>query len=153
MPWPGGPLARGQEWPLRSQLGLPAVATSVRFAREHARLTLGEWHLEALTDTVQLLVSELATNAVRASAAWVRPQREAGRVPRPPRIGLWLASDGRSVLIQVWDGDHRHPARRDAGPDAEAGRGLMLVGALSTRWGCYAPDGEDGKIVWALCDA
>jgi hypothetical protein len=78
---------------------------------------------------------------------------------------LWLTSDRRSVLIQVWDGDQRQPRRRDAGPDAEAGRGLLLVEALSVQWGCYAasgPDtagprvggpragGLDGKVVWAL---
>jgi hypothetical protein len=37
------------------------------------------------------------------------------------------------------------------GPDAETGRGLLLIEALSTQWGFYVPDGGDGKIVWALC--
>ena len=33
----------------------------------------------------------------------------------------------------------------------ESGRGLLLVETLSTEWGCYVPDGQDGKIVWAVC--
>ena len=35
------------------------------------------------------------------------------------------------------------------GDDAESGRGLLLVEAISTRWGWYAT--SDGKVVWALC--
>jgi hypothetical protein len=40
--------------------------------------------------------------------------------------------------------------RQDAGLEAEAGRGLLLVETLSAQWGCYAPEGPDGlggKIV------
>ncbi|HUZ37941.1 MAG TPA: hypothetical protein VMV17_16590 [Streptosporangiaceae bacterium] len=51
------------------------------------------------------------------------------------------------------------PVRAEAGPDGESGRGLVLVQALSTRWGYYYPErpprgrarGPVGKIVWALC--
>ena len=57
---------------------------------------------------------------------------------------------GHSVLIQVWDGDHCQPVRQDEGLDAEAGRGLLLVETLSAQWGCYAPDRQAGKVVWAL---
>ena len=104
-----------------------------------------------LADTAELLVSEIITNAVRASAPIVRQRRETGQAPRAQPLRFWLTSDRRSVLIQVWDGDHHHPVRQDAGPDAEAGRGLLLVETLSAQWGCYAPDGQGGKIVWAVC--
>jgi hypothetical protein len=57
-----------------------------------------------------------------------------------------LLSDGVSLVIHVWDGNDELPARRDAGPDAEGGRGLMLVDALATDWGCYRADA--GKVVW-----
>ncbi len=139
-----------QEWPLRSYLELRAVPTSAHSARLHAKNVLSEWRLEALTDTVELLVSEIITNALRASAG-NGPLRPETVHARAPWMRFWLTSDGHSVLIQVWDGDDHHPCRQDAGPDAEGGRGLLLVETLSTRWGCYPPDGAAGKIVWAVC--
>lgn len=138
------------EWPLRSFLELRAVPPSVRTARSHARAMLHEWCLAALADTVELLVSEITTNAVRASARVAR-HRGAGLLP----MRLWLTSDRRSVLTQVWDADRHQPVPQDLGPDAECGRGLLLVQTLSAQWGYYAPDGPGspgGKIVWAVSD-
>jgi hypothetical protein len=40
------------------------------------------------------------------------------------------------------------PVRSDAGPDADSGRGLMIVDALAEQWDCYAVDG--GKVVRVL---
>jgi len=163
---PDKELARMQEWPLRSYLELRALPACVRSARLHATNTLREWRIKLLTDTVELLVSEIITNAVRASANTWNRQREAGLLQagqsgggqskasplqRAPWIRFWLTSDRRSVLIQVWDGDRHHPALQHAGLDAEAGRGLQLVETLSAGWGCYVPDAQDGKIVWAVC--
>jgi hypothetical protein len=153
---PDKELARMQEWPLRSYLELRALPVCVRSARLHAKNILREWHIRALTDTVELLVSEIITNAVRASAnTRNRPPgsspSETSQSQRAPWIRFWLTSDRHSVLIQVWDGNRRHPIPQNAGLDAEAGRGLLLVETLSTKWGCYVPDGQDGKIVWAVC--
>jgi anti-sigma regulatory factor (Ser/Thr protein kinase) len=150
-------LACTHEWPLRSYRELRALPAAVRSARLQARKVLREWRLEAFADTVELLVSELTTNAVRASVMIAAPLRPTGPPRRAARVRFWLASDRRSVLIQVWDAGHHQPVRRDAGLDAEAGRGLLLVETLSAQWGCYAPAGLDGpaglggKIVWALC--
>jgi anti-sigma regulatory factor (Ser/Thr protein kinase) len=147
---PDQDLARMREWPLRSFLELRALPASVRTARVHALAMLNEWCLAALNDTVELLASEIATNAVRASARVAR-QRGAGQLP----MRLWLTSDRRSVLIQVWDADRHQPIPQDLGPDAECGRGLLLVQTLSDQWGYYAPDGPGspgGKIVWARCE-
>jgi anti-sigma regulatory factor (Ser/Thr protein kinase) len=138
-PGSGHELLRMREWPLRSHLELRAQPVSVRSARQHAAATLHEWRMEALADPVELLASKLVTNAVRASAE------------RAAQIRFWLTSDRRSVLVQVWDGGHRHPVRQQSPPDAEAGRGLLIVEALSAQWGCYAPDRQGGKIVWAVC--
>ena len=153
---PDKELARMQEWPLRSYLELRALPACVRSARLHAKNILREWHIRALTDTVELLVSEIITNAVRASAnTRNRPPgtspSETSQSQRAPWIRFWLTSDRHSVLIQVWDANRHHPIPQNAGPDAEAGRGLLLVQTLSTKWGCYVPDGQDGKIVWAVC--
>lgn len=148
---PDPELARMQEWPLRSYLELRALPTSVRSARRRVRSVLREWGMAALTDTVALVVSEIVTNAVRASAGIALEQHEAGHARRTPRIRFWLTSEGHNVLIRVWDEDHRHPTWQNAGLDAEAGRGMLLVEALSVRWGCSMQDGQGGKIVWAVC--
>jgi anti-sigma regulatory factor (Ser/Thr protein kinase) len=147
---PDRDLLRMQEWPLRSFLELRALPSSVRTARTHTKAMLHEWCLSALADTAELLVSEIATNAVCASARVAR-QRDAGQLP----MRLWLRSDRRNVLIQVWDADRHQPIPQNLGPDAECGRGLLLVETLSAQWGYYAPDGPGspgGKIVWARCD-
>ena len=140
-----------QEWPLLSHVELRALPASVRSARLHTQCILQRWQLGGLADTAELLVSEIMTNAVRASTLMADQQRETGQAPRAQLLRLWLTSDQRSVLIQVWDSDHHRPVRKDVGPDAEAGRGLLLIETLSTQWGWYAPAEQGGKIVWAVC--
>jgi len=140
-----------QGWPLLSHVELRAQPASVRSARLHTKSILDGWRLGGLADIAELVVSEIITNAVRASTRIMRQQREPGPTARAQPLRFWLTSDARSVLIQVWDSDHHHPVRKDVGPDAEAGRGLLLVETLSTQWGWYAPDEQGGKIVWAVC--
>lgn len=143
------------EWPLRSYRELRARPASVRSARLQARKALREWRMEVFADTVELLVSEITTNAVRVSATIAELPGTTGRARRAPRVRFWLTSNLESVLIRVWDGGGCQPVVRQHGRlDAEAGRGLLLVETLSAQWGCYAPEGPDGlggKIVWALC--
>ena len=134
-------------WPLRSYLELAARPEAVRPARQHATTVVRRWRLDALADTVELLVSELVTNAVLASAGRADQRAETSA----PQIRCWLASDRCQMMIHIWDADRRLPVSQDAGPDAETGRGLLLVATLSARWGCYSPHGHNGKIVWALC--
>ena len=148
---PDRELARMQEWPLRSYIELRALPASVRSARLYAKNILHGWRMAALVDTVELLVSEIITNAIRASTHSAHQPRETGQEPRAAWMRFWLTSDRHSILIQVWDSDHHHPTRQSMGLDAETGRGLLLVETLSTQWGCYAPDGQDGKVVWAVC--
>lgn len=127
------------DWPLRSYLELGILPGAVPCARLHARHVLWEWGLSELCEPVELLVSELVTNAVQAS-------RLTGN---GSSIRLWLRSDKNLVLILVWDGNPRPPVRMDVTEDAENGRGLLLVEAISDSWNWYRPDGMDGKIVWA----
>ena len=131
------------ELPLRSYLELGALPTAVPCARLHARHVLREWGLNGLASDSELLVSELVTNAVKATAG----RDEAA-------VRLRLSGDSTRVLIEVWDADPRAPAPRDLGehgtpdPQEEGGRGLFLVAALSARWDWY-PTGEPaGKVVW-----
>jgi hypothetical protein len=53
------------------------------------------------------------------------------------------------LIVEVWDREPTSPIQnRAAFSDAESGRGLLIVTALSSRWDCYA-DAEGGKWVWA----
>ena len=137
------------DWPLQSHLELGALPTAPGCARLHARQVLWEWGLEPLAETVELLVSEIVTNAMRASQE-LATSRSPGRwLAGTPTVRLWLSSNRTAVLIQVWDADHQMPQRQDTEPEAESGRGLLLVEALSAQWGSYVPNGWSGKIVWA----
>jgi hypothetical protein len=140
-----------QQWPLLSHIELRALPASPRSARLVTKSVLHGWCLGGLAETAELLVSEIVTNAVRASTPSGHRQPETGRAARPPLLRLWLTSDGRGVLIQVWDSDHHRPVLKRPGPDAEAGRGLLLIETLSTQWGWYALEELGGKIVWAVC--
>jgi two-component sensor histidine kinase len=106
---------------------------------------LTEWDLKELAETAELIVSELVTNGVRASAGL--PKRHTGL----PAIHVWLHADHECVLIEVWDADERMPEARRPGPEAEHGRGLLLVEALSEDWGTFRSPGHPGKVVWARC--
>ncbi len=133
------PFAAG--WPLQSFLELGALPGAVPCARLHARQVVWEWGLATLSEGTELLVSELVTNGVRASHAMGRDA-----------VRIWLVSDLGRVVVFVWDASPQPPARADPGADAENGRGLLLVEALSERWGYFGHDGG-GKVVWALLEA
>jgi anti-sigma regulatory factor (Ser/Thr protein kinase) len=109
------------EWSLQSFLELGALDGAVPSARLHARHVLSEWGLGALADDAEVVVSELVTNAVQASRAMTHAA-----------IRLWLATDRLQVVISVWDASPEPPTRIDAADDAENGRGLLLVEALSS---------------------
>jgi hypothetical protein len=112
---------------------------------------LWEWGLDDFTETVELVISELATNAQRASAGLTGGRYDGRWTPGVPPIRLWLYADKERVLVQVWDGDHRLPERQNVDLEAESGRGLLLIDSLCTEWGSYVPEGESGKVVWAMC--
>jgi len=134
--------------PLQTSLVLGALPTAVACARLHARNVIYEWNPTSVADSVELVVSELMTNAVRASTGPDGRPRYDGCMGLP-RVGLRLSSDRAHILIEVWDQDPRLPAAKTADPDDESGRGLLLVEALCERWGCDTSPGRDGKVVWA----
>ena len=94
-----------------------------------------EWERPDLAETAELLVSELVTNAIRAS----------GGLPDPV-IRLWLVSDRSNLVIRVWDGSGELPVCQDADPDSGCGRGLLLVEALSKDWGGVPPRPRQGGL-------
>ena len=76
-----GPTARKPRCAHQSHLVLGALPSAVPCARLHARLVLAEWDLKPLAETAELIVSELVTNAVRASTGL--PERRARPADRP----------------------------------------------------------------------
>jgi anti-sigma regulatory factor (Ser/Thr protein kinase) len=130
-------LARGG---CAAQAALAAAANGNHIGDQEA---LGQVLIELMRDSIELLVSELVTNAVKATA---------GRDRLLP-IRLHLSSDKERLLIEVWDGDPRPPVLTELGEDGipalrdEGGRGLFLVAALSYRWNWYASRERGGKVV------
>lgn len=127
-------------WPLSAVLELGAVPTAPACARAWTRQILYDWQLSGLADSCELTVSELVTNAVRASRKLDRPA-----------IWLSLLSDQGQLIVLVRDFHSGAPVPRHARDDEEGGRGLMLVEAISDRFGWFRPeDGSAGKVVWAV---
>ncbi|SDQ04020.1 ATP-binding SpoIIE family protein phosphatase [Quadrisphaera sp. DSM 44207] len=114
-----------------ARTSLPSSPASVSPARRFAVQACRDAGLEDLTDTVALLVSEVATNAVRHGEGDVR---------------ITVLAAAASVRIEVADDAAGAPVPRTAREEDEGGRGLALVDALSTAWGAE-PAGR-GKVVW-----
>jgi hypothetical protein len=140
----------GIAWPHQSFLELGALPTAAPCARLHSTLVLWEWQLGALVRTAGLVVSELVGNAVQASAGLTGSRFAGHWTPGTPPVRMWLSADDHRVVIQVWDGSDRPPVPQPVEPEADSGRGLLLVGALSAEWGCYTPEKSSGKVVWAV---
>jgi hypothetical protein len=147
---PGQADKAGTAWPHQSFLELGALPTAAPCARLHTTLVLWEWELGALVGTAGLVVSELVSNAVQASAGLTGSRFAGYWAPGIPPVRLWLSADDDRVVIQVWDGSDRPPVPQPVEPEADSGRGLLLVGELSAEWGCYSPEKSSGKVVWAV---
>lgn len=110
---------------------LPLDPSVVVTARRLAGHQLAAWHLDGLTDSTTLVVSELVTNAIRYGS---------------PPLTLRLLRD-RELICEVSDGSSTTPHLRIADETDEGGRGLFLVGQLSRRWGTRFA--ERGKTIWS----
>jgi hypothetical protein len=122
-----------------SFIELAPLPSAVPCARLHAVNVLRDWDLRDLADDAALIVSELVTNAVTASAI----------LPARPPVSLRLISGGRSLRIEVLDHSPLDPRPgAEASDDAEHGRGLGVVAALSTRCGSDRT-ARNRKTVWA----
>lgn len=137
----GGPeLGSGTVGAFRCYLEAEAHPGAVPAARHAARQALAEWCLDHISDDTEVVLSELLTNAIRATQAAAPPGQF---------VAVYLALDLDRLFILVWDCCQELPVRGGpAGGEAEDGRGLEIVSALAERWGTCTPD-EGGKVVWA----
>jgi sigma-B regulation protein RsbU (phosphoserine phosphatase) len=137
------------------RLRLPPEVTSPGIARAAIVSVVAEAGLRGLSDTVQLLTSELVTNAVMHAGT---------------ELELEILVDGDGITVVVTDFASVKPsvtlsegppgggvgrggrayAQLDEAQPAEGGRGLLLVSLLATRWGTSHQPG--GHQVWFQLD-
>ncbi|HEY5834572.1 ATP-binding protein [Streptomyces sp.] len=109
-------------------------------ARHELRRELDSWGLNRVADSAELVLCEVLTNAVRHA-----------RAPRDRLIETRFERLRGGVRIEVHDANETKPVRREAPADADSGRGLALIDALTGgRWGVSDREGA-GKLVWAVC--
>jgi anti-sigma regulatory factor (Ser/Thr protein kinase) len=120
---------------------LDPVPESAGRARRSARTMLTDWRLAHLVEDVDLVVSELVTNALLHTGAG-----DCG----DNKIRLELDLSGRRLTCRVVDCSPLPPLPEEAADTAESGRGLVLVEALAAEWDWE--DLPDGKAVWAAFD-
>jgi len=111
----------------------PAQPASVTAARRFVTETVATAGLPELVDDVRLLVSELATNSV------IHARTEF-------TVTVHLAAAG--VYVEVQDGGEQAPEMLviEGHEVVEQGRGLHLLDAAASTWGCRTLD--HGKVVW-----
>jgi signal transduction histidine kinase len=118
-----------------------ALADSKR-APGQARGFVGEhcgWLTAGVRDDLELLVSELVTNAV---------------IHGRPAVSLHLITCAAVVRVDVFDRGAPIAAAIPAVAvtSQRGGRGLSIVDTLATRWGSTLPAAPRGKSVWFEID-
>lgn len=123
----------GQSRLLMERAASPSPELAGR-VRHELKERLADEHVDA-TDlaSVQLVISELVTNASRAAQS---------------SVVVRVSVRGSSVLVEVDDDGPGWPTVREATPEDTAGRGLTIVDHLSETVG-VVPIDDGGKRVWA----
>lgn len=144
--------------PARNCLDLPATPDAAAHARRHVARVLTAWGHEKLTEPAQLVISELVTNAVKATLDAFAPfpvtrdgAEAAGDRMSTARVRVGVYLSGHGVALEVWDANHTPPRPTNTDLWDEGGRGLHIVGALAASWGYRWPK-AGGKIVYAVLD-
>ncbi|MEU5862628.1 MULTISPECIES: ATP-binding protein [unclassified Nonomuraea] len=106
----------------------------VAMARRFVDQTLTSWAVADVAFDMQLVVSELVTNAMRHGGGAVQLRL----LFRRPELACVVTDHSQTV-----------PVAAQTDVFAEFGRGLRLVDALCSAWGWFAP-GSSRKLVWAV---
>ncbi|MDQ1038319.1 anti-sigma regulatory factor (Ser/Thr protein kinase) [Streptomyces sp. V3I8] len=121
-------------------LRLPHDPRAARVARMTVRAALSGHGMAQALDTVELLTSELVTNAYQHTKG-------------PASLRLTALGDGR-LRVGVWDSSPHVPAPFDEPPGArvpltpvgaEGGRGLFLLRQCANSWGGWSFGEGEGK--------
>ncbi|MFE3720748.1 ATP-binding protein [Streptomyces cyaneofuscatus] len=130
-----------------TSLRLAAVPSAVGKSRVFIRQMLQHWRLPDYIDVVDLVVSELVTNAIEATGI-TDTQPTCTAVTDEHVVGVQLRIIGARLYVEVWDGSTDTPVRKHPDTNAEGGRGLLLIEAMTEQWDVYQPE-VGGKVVWA----
>lgn len=122
---PHEPGVQTASWPLSADL------SSVPRVRRLTRARLAAWGLEGCSDVVELLVSELVTNALCHA---------------PGSCRLTLSALDGLLRCEVEDTSTELPGMRNDRAWDEGGRGLYLLDMLSCCWGGSRT--PTGKTMW-----
>jgi anti-sigma regulatory factor (Ser/Thr protein kinase) len=117
---------------LRRRVPLTAGLGAAGEARGEVRAAISLWDVPVDLDVAVLLTSELVTNAITHEVSGA--------------VLLVISCSGGELRVDVHDTSCDLPVVVDAPADAETGRGLMLVAALSDDWGFYRTPA--GKAVY-----
>jgi anti-sigma regulatory factor (Ser/Thr protein kinase) len=94
-----------------------------------------------LADDTAAIVAELVANAVTAS------------MPLGTPVGFGMTLTDSSVVVEVFDRAPGEPAPGTATPEAESGRGLHIVAALSRQWGWTLQQANQVHLITEGMDA
>lgn len=109
----------------------------VKSARRFVNSRLDAWGLAEMSDDLQLIISEVVTNAIIHAGS---------------SVDVRLRAFADHVRLEVGDFDSNPPVpspltqRQEENSEAEHGRGLIIVEALARAWNTF-PNGR-GKTVW-----
>ena len=112
-------------------LDLPATTSAPRVARHFTVDTLRRWGDVTVVETAELVVSEMVTNALRHAQTGSR---------------LELSEMDGCLRIEVFDFGRGGAVKGDPELGDLGGRGLMLVEAMTRRWGARHVGNE--HLVW-----
>jgi serine/threonine-protein kinase RsbW len=127
---------------LQADASLAAPGTARRWARE----VLAGWRAEReLAEAVVLVVCELVTNSVKFAA---------GGDGAGVGVGMQVAAGAVVVEVTDSDGGEFGLELREAGADADGGRGLLIVDELCAGWAWFCPvTGRGRKTVRCVIKA
>ena len=124
-------MCQEQRWRHTGDPSAPVQAR--RFCAEQLEGAFGDTGpASVLAGDVELVVSELVTNAVKAG---------------PADVELELDIHRDLISLAVTDSAPGVARMRDPGPEVDSGRGLLIVDRLATSWGVEYLD--RGKRIWA----
>ena len=116
------------------QVRLAPEVSAPRRAREFLARACADWHAEQFTDTGQLVISELVSNAVLHSGT---------------AIEVDLRFDHGQLRLSVHDWGGGMPIVVPPQERGIGGLGLELVSRATQAWG-VTPDPRGGKDVWCV---